>query len=61
MSTINAEAGKVAINATRHEKALGELRLCHPETDNIILIPTPTSDPNDPLNWSATYIHSGSP
>lgn len=58
MSTITAEAGKVTMNATRHEKTLGELRLCDPETDIIILIPTPTNDPNDPLNWSVIYIQS---
>ncbi|KAH6957397.1 major facilitator superfamily domain-containing protein [Fusarium avenaceum] len=55
MSTITAEAAKVTMNATRHENALGELRLCDPETDSIILIPTPTNDPNDPLNWPKPY------
>ncbi|KAF4334662.1 transcription factor Pig1p [Fusarium beomiforme] len=34
---------------------LGELRLRHEETNEIILIPTPTNDPNDPLNWSKAY------
>ncbi|KAF5656720.1 major facilitator superfamily transporter [Fusarium heterosporum] len=34
---------------------LGELRLRNEETNEIILIPTPTNDPNDPLNWSKTY------
>lgn len=32
--------------------ALGHLRLRHVETNEIILIPTPSNDPNDPLNWS---------
>jgi hypothetical protein len=31
---------------------LGTVRLRHVETNDIILIPTPSSDPNDPLNWS---------
>jgi hypothetical protein len=31
---------------------LGTVRLRHIETNDIILIPTPSSDPNDPLNWS---------
>lgn len=30
---------------------LGHLRLRHQETNEIILIPTPSGDPNDPLNW----------
>lgn len=30
---------------------LGSLQLRHHETNEIILIPTPTNDPNDPLNW----------
>jgi hypothetical protein len=30
---------------------LGSLRLRHEETNEIILIPAPTDDPNDPLNW----------
>lgn len=34
---------------------LGGLRLRNEETNEIILIPTPTNDPNDPLNWSKPY------
>ncbi|KAM0202711.1 hypothetical protein ACHAPA_010853 [Fusarium lateritium] len=34
---------------------LGELRLRNEQTNEIILIPTPTNDPNDPLNWSKPY------
>jgi hypothetical protein len=30
---------------------LGDVRLRHAETHEVILIPTPTNDPNDPLNW----------
>lgn len=33
------------------ENTLGSLRLRHHETNEIILIPTPSRDPNDPLNW----------
>lgn len=32
-------------------ETLGHLRLRDAETNRIILIPTPSSDPNDPLNW----------
>lgn len=34
---------------------LGNVRLRDRETDEIILIPTPSKDPNDPLNWSQAY------
>jgi hypothetical protein len=33
-------------------KTLGTLQLRHKETQEIIYIPTPSNDPNDPLNWS---------
>ena len=33
------------------KRTLGNVRLRHQETNEIILIPTPSSDPNDPLNW----------
>jgi hypothetical protein len=32
-------------------KTLGHLRLRDAETNRIILVPTPSSDPNDPLKW----------
>ncbi|KAJ2969826.1 hypothetical protein NQ176_g8472 [Zarea fungicola] len=39
--------------ATTCRKAtLGNVRLRHQESNSIILIPTPSADPNDPLNWS---------
>ncbi|KAH6684663.1 major facilitator superfamily domain-containing protein [Halenospora varia] len=34
---------------------LGSLRLRHLDSNQIILVPTPTADPNDPLNWSKRY------
>ncbi|TKX18294.1 MFS transporter-like protein 171 [Elsinoe australis] len=34
---------------------LGHLRLRNQQTNEIILIPTPSNDPNDPLNWSKGY------
>jgi hypothetical protein len=37
------------------KRTLGNVRLRHHETDEIILIPTPSSDPNDPLNWYASF------
>jgi hypothetical protein len=32
-------------------RTLGNVRLRHHDTNEVILIPTPSSDPNDPLNW----------
>jgi hypothetical protein len=32
-------------------RTLGTVRLRHHATNEIILIPTPSNDPNDPLNW----------
>ncbi|KKK12516.1 hypothetical protein P175DRAFT_0440894 [Aspergillus ochraceoroseus IBT 24754] len=37
------------------ERMLGDLRLRHEETNDIILIPKPSNDPNDPLNWSRPF------
>ncbi|KAH8807676.1 major facilitator superfamily domain-containing protein [Xylogone sp. PMI_703] len=34
-----------------HVNALGSLQLRNADTKEIILIPTPSQDPNDPLNW----------
>lgn len=34
-----------------HIESLGSLRLRHEVTNEILLIPAPTNDPNDPLNW----------
>ncbi|KAI1202980.1 major facilitator superfamily domain-containing protein [Nemania serpens] len=35
--------------------ALGNVRLRDRHTNEIILIPAPSNDPNDPLNWSQAY------
>jgi hypothetical protein len=32
-------------------ETLGHLRLRDAETNRVILVPTPSSHPNDPLNW----------
>jgi hypothetical protein len=34
-------------------RTLGNVRLRHHETSELILIPAPSADPNDPLNWYA--------
>ncbi len=33
------------------KETLGNVQLRHHETQEIILVPTPSDDPNDPLNW----------
>ncbi|KAK7514488.1 major facilitator superfamily domain-containing protein [Phyllosticta citriasiana] len=37
------------------QNTLGSLRLRHEDTNDIILIPTPSNDPRDPLTWSTSY------
>ena len=44
--TVMRDAEEIAQTTT-----LGHLRLRNVETNEIILIPTPSNDPNDPLNW----------
>jgi MFS family permease len=38
-----------------HLHNLGHVRLRHEHTNEIILTPTPSLDPNDPLRWSTGY------
>jgi len=33
------------------KQTLGNVRLMHHDSKGLILVPRPTSDPNDPLNW----------
>lgn len=36
-------------------QTLGSVRQRDEHTNEIILIPTPSQDPNDPLNWSVLF------
>lgn len=36
---------------------LGTVRLHHAETKEVILVPAPSNDPNDPLNWYAVQTN----
>ncbi|KAJ6446314.1 putative MFS-type transporter [Purpureocillium lavendulum] len=36
---------------TCRKRTLGNVRLMHHDNQTLILVPRPTSDPNDPLNW----------
>jgi len=37
-------------------RTLGNVRLRHHDTNEIILVPTPSSDPQDPLNWYISLL-----
>ena len=37
--------------ALQHVNTLGSVRLRNVETNEIVLVPQPSDDPNDPLNW----------
>ncbi|KAI0409720.1 major facilitator superfamily domain-containing protein [Xylaria palmicola] len=58
MSGPEADA-KLAGAGLQHEEKettkLGNVRLRDPHTNEVILIPSPSDDPNDPLNWSQAY------
>ncbi|KAK0631993.1 major facilitator superfamily domain-containing protein [Immersiella caudata] len=45
------------VETSSKKRTLGHVQLRDHETNEIILIPTPSSDPNDPLNWSQPYKH----
>ena len=51
MLTTTHEIDHAGQPTTEQKSTLGDLRLRNVETNEIILIPTPTNDPNDPLNW----------
>jgi hypothetical protein len=51
MSAVDACDDNMKTAAVPRSGGLGEVRLRHEETNEIILVPTPTNDPNDPLNW----------
>jgi hypothetical protein len=48
VEAVNTEASK---DLARRVVTLGSIRHRHEHTNEIILVPTPSSDPNDPLNW----------
>lgn len=47
----DAEDYEASMVAETRQNTLGSVRLRHHETNEIILVPTPSNDPNDPLNW----------
>ncbi|TGJ85875.1 hypothetical protein E0Z10_g2863 [Xylaria hypoxylon] len=52
----NADAHISGIQTGEQKRAtLGNVRLRDHHTNEVILIPTPSNDPNDPLNWSQFY------
>ncbi|KAK4539201.1 hypothetical protein LTR36_001159 [Oleoguttula mirabilis] len=42
-------------NVLDYTNTLGSVRLHHAHTNEIILVPQPSNDPNDPLNWSTRF------
>lgn len=48
---LDARLGDDGEGVRKRRRTLGNVRLRHAETKEIILIPTPSADPNDPLNW----------
>jgi len=49
-SDIDPDVEDAAAERTRR-RTLGNVRLRHHETSELILIPAPSEDPNDPLHW----------
>ncbi|TLD25298.1 hypothetical protein PspLS_05444 [Pyricularia sp. CBS 133598] len=47
--------GAVALQDEVSRGSLGTVRLRNDDTGEIILVPTPSDDPNDPLNWPQWY------
>lgn len=47
---MTSEKDSLAAFASRKAN-LGRQRLRHADTQEILLVPTPSNDPNDPLNW----------
>jgi hypothetical protein len=52
----NMDIDEIEHVGERSHQGLGTLRLRHQETQEILLIPTPSDDPNDPLNWWALLM-----
>lgn len=44
-------AESVDLKARTNTNTLGSVQLRNPITNDVILVPAPSKDPNDPLNW----------
>ncbi|KAI1128421.1 major facilitator superfamily domain-containing protein [Nemania abortiva] len=55
MPGLFANASRSSVRLDEKRAALGNVRLRDRVTHEIILIPAPSNDPNDPLNWSQVY------
>ncbi|TVY39109.1 putative MFS-type transporter [Lachnellula subtilissima] len=51
----NLEHAESYKSAAKRVETLGTVRHRHEHTNEIILVPTPSNDPNDPLNWSQVF------
>ncbi|KAI1639471.1 major facilitator superfamily domain-containing protein [Biscogniauxia mediterranea] len=56
ISVSRSNTGEIRVEkGGRNARTLGDVRLRDHHTQEIILIPAPSNDPNDPLNWSQAY------
>ncbi|KAI0863351.1 major facilitator superfamily domain-containing protein [Xylaria cubensis] len=55
MSSPSIDADRPDTQIGEKKAALGDVRLRDSQTDEVILIPRPSDDPNDPLKWPQTY------
>lgn len=51
MQARQRSAAKIHEQEDAQVKTLGHLRLRDEDTNEVILVPTPSNDPKDPLNW----------
>jgi hypothetical protein len=56
--TIQIEASEQKHHIMKRIHTLGSVRHRHEHTGQIILIPTPSKDPNDPLNWYGCFLYN---
>lgn len=51
-NTVAAASNRLErVDTASKRRTMGHVQLRDHETNEIILIPTPSNDPNDPLNW----------
>ncbi|TRX97646.1 hypothetical protein FHL15_001401 [Xylaria flabelliformis] len=55
MSSPSTDADRPGTQIGEKKTALGDVRLRDSQTDEVILIPRPSDDPNDPLRWPQAY------
>jgi hypothetical protein len=51
LNSVPEDSDPILEIATTHLEDIEGLQLRNPHTNEIILFPVPSNDPNDPLNW----------